>query len=201
MHCNIRGNAMEKKKISIPIKLIIRLPLILGIIILATCIILKGIGFFKEGKTTIITSSTLIDTVNIAELSTSEFTYNGIAELPKGENSDKIKCRVRYAAKVKASVNMEDIDFVIDKKAKNVTPVLPEIQFKATLNDQEGLSFIPEGSKIDLQEVREICKEDVLNEATRTSELYDSAVDNLKDIIQALTYPLLQNKGYTLIWT
>ena len=71
---------MEKKKISIPIKLIIRLPLILGIIILATCIILKGIGFFKEGKTTIITSSTLIDTVNIAELSTSEFTYNGIAE-------------------------------------------------------------------------------------------------------------------------
>ena len=96
---------------------------------------------------------------------------------------------------------MEDIDFVIDKKAKNVTPVLPEIQFKATLNDQEGLSFIPEGSKIDLQEVREICKEDVLNEATRTSELYDSAVDNLKDIIQALTYPLLQNKGYTLIWT
>lgn len=190
----------EKKKIKIPTKLLIQLPLIAGVVILLGFIVLKMGGGFKKGETTIITKSTLIDTVDIAELSTAEFIYNGIAEIPKSEKSDKIKCRVRYSAKVKASVTMTDIDFKIDRDNKTVKPILPEIKLDAILDDQEGFSFIPENSDVDLQEVMEFCKNDVTDEATQTLELYDSAEENLKDIIQALTYPLLNSEGYTLVW-
>lgn len=190
----------KKKKAKITTKLLIQLPLIFGIAILVFFVVLKTRGAFNEGKTTIITKSTLIDAVDIAELSTAEFTYNGIAEIPKNKTSHKIKCQVRYNAKVKASVNMEDIDFVIDNDNKTIQPILPKIKLIATLDDQDGFSFIPTDSNIDLQEAMEVCKKDVTNEATQASELYNSAEENLRDIIQALTYPIINSKGYTLVW-
>ncbi len=197
-----RGENMKEKekKFKVPVAFLIRLPLIIGTIILIAFIALKFGGAFEEGETEIVTESTLIKTVDIAELSTAEFTYNGIADIPKSEGSDKIKCRVRYEAKVKASVNMEDIKFEIDDENKTVKPILPEITLTPVLDDQEGFSFIPEDSDVDLQEVMEVCKEDVTNEANETSELTKSAEENLKDTIQALTYPILNSKGYTLVW-
>ncbi len=191
---------MKENRIKIPMNLLIRLPLIVGIIILLVVIIVKMGGYSEEGETTIITDSTLVKTVDIAELSTAEFIYNGIAEIPKEEGSDKIKCRVRYEAKVKASVNMKDIKFDIDEEKKTVKPTLPEITLKPVLDNEKGFSFIPEGSKVDLKEVMKVCKEDVTNEANNAPELRESAEENLKDIIQALTYPLLNSKGYTLVW-
>ncbi len=191
---------MKENRIKIPMNLLIRLPLIVGIIILLGVIIAKMGGRFEEGETTIITDSTLVKTVDIAELSTAEFIYNGIAEIPKKEGSDKIKCRVRYEAKVKASVNMKDIKFDIDEEKKTVKPTLPEITLKPVLDNEKGFSFIPEGSEVDLKEVMKVCKEDVTNEANNAPELRESAEENLKDIIQALTYPLLNSKGYTLVW-
>lgn len=189
-----------KKKGKILTKFLIQLPLVFGIIILVGVIVLEAIGAFKEGDTTIITKSTLIDMVDIAELSTAEFTYNGIAEIPKSENFDKIKCRVRYNAKVKASVNMKDIDFVIDDDNKTIKPILPKIKLEAILDDKVGFSFIPEDSSVDLQEVIDACKRDVTNEAEQTSAIYDSAEENLRDVIQALTYPIISSKGYKLDW-
>ena len=194
--------AKKKRKIN-PKKLIAYLPIIivvLGVVFLVAVIGLKKLGAFEEGKTTILTESTLVDSVDIADLSTAEFTYNGIANIYKSENSDKIKCRVRYEAKVKASVNMEDIKFTIDDENMTVKPTLPKITLKAVLDDQEGFSFIPEDSNVDIQDVLKVCEEDVTNEATQTSELYDSAEENLKDVIEALTLPIINSKGYTLIW-
>lgn len=187
------------KKIKIPSILMRWLPLLIGALILFGSTALKSKGIFDKGETTLITKSSLIDTVDIAELSTAEFTYNGIAEVPD-EKEDEIKCYVRYEAKVNASVNMQDIDFVIDDVNKTIKPELPEIKLVATLNDQEGFSFIPEKSDVDLQEIIDICNADVTKEATQTSAIYDSAEENLKDIIQALTYPIVKSEGYTLIW-
>lgn len=190
---------MEKAKIST--KLLLRLPfVVIGIVILIFTFVLKANGAFEEGKTQIITKSTLIDAVDIAELSTAEFTYNGIAEIPKSKNSDKIKCRVRYKAKVKAFINMEDIDFIINNDNNTIKPILPKIKFNAVLDDQDGFSFIPIDSNVDLQEAIEVCKKDVTTETMQASKLYSSAEENLKDIIQALTYPIIQAKGYTLVW-
>ncbi len=189
------------KKIKIPLhKVLIQLPIIIGILFLVGVIALKAGGAFKEGETTIITTSTLTDAIDIAELSTGEFTYNGIAEYKK-ENSDKVACRIRYKAKVKASVNMEEIDFVIDEENKTITPVLPEITLEPILDEQNGFSFMPDNyNGLNIGEVREVCEKDVMEEASQTSELRNTAEENLKDTIQALTYPIINSKGYTLVW-
>ena len=118
---------MKRKEISR--KFYIQLPIIIGIIGLLIVVFLKvGENLKKERNTKIITEATLIDVVDIAELSTAEFIYNGIAEIPKKEHSNEILCRVRYKAKVKASINMEDIKFDIDDKKKKITPILPKIK-------------------------------------------------------------------------
>lgn len=186
-----------KKRIKIPV---VWLPFIIGVILLVLVSILKLNGFFEKEEAEIITNSTLMSTVDVSELSTAEFIYNGIAEIPKSDDSDTVKCSVRYKATVKASIDMKEISFDIDQEKKMVKPSLPEISLKATLDNQEGLSFIPENSKIDLQEAMTACEKDVTQEAGENEELYQSAKENLQDVIEALTYPILNAKGYSLVW-
>ena len=188
----------RNKKISI--KSLIWVPLIAGIAFLILVSVLKLNGVFEKKEPEIITNSTLMRTVDVSELSTAEFIYNGIAEIYEGDDADTVKCRVRYKARVKATINMDEITFDIDDEKKTVKPSLPEISLKASLDDQEGLSFIPENSKIDLQEAMEACEKDVTAEAKENEELYQSAEENLQDVIEALTYPILNAKGYSLVW-
>ena len=186
-----------KKRIKIPV---VWLPFIIGVILLALVSSLKLNGFFEKEEPEIITNSTLTSTVDVSELSTAEFIYNGIAQIPESEDSDTVKCSVRYKATVKASINMKEISFDIDQEEKTVKPSLPGISLKATLDNQEGLSFIPENSKIDLQEAMAACEKDVTQEAGENKELYKSAKENLQDVIEALTYPVLNAKGYSIVW-
>ena len=188
------------KNFKLSINCIIRLPIVVGVIILIVLIVLKLGGAFREPETTIITEATLIDTVDVAELSTAEFTYNGIADIPETTDPSKVKCRVRYEAKVKASVDMEDIKFEIDDEKKTVKPLLPEITLTPVLEEQAGFSYIPVDAEADLEEVIEACQADVAGEAEKNADLRESAEENLKDIIQALTYPVISAKGYTLVW-
>lgn len=188
-----------KKRIKIPM---VCLPFVLGAIFLILVSILKLNGVFEKKEPEIITNSTLMRTVDVSELSTAEFIYNGIAEIYEGDDADTdtVKCRVRYKARVKAAINMDEITFDIDDEKKTVRPSLPKISLKASLDNQEGLSFIPENSKIDLQEAMEACEKDVTAEAKENEELYQSAEENLQDVIEALTYPILNAKGYSLVW-
>lgn len=190
----------RNKKISI--KSLIWVPLIAGIAFLILVSVLKLNGVFEKKEPEIITNSTLMRTVDVSELSTAEFIYNGIAEIYEGDDADTdtVKCRVRYKARVKAAINMDEITFDIDDEKKTVRPSLPKISLKASLDNQEGLSFIPENSKIDLQEAMEACEKDVTAEAKENEELYQSAEENLQDVIEALTYPILNAKGYSLVW-
>ena len=190
----------RNKKISI--KSLIWVPLIAGIVFLILVSVLKLNGVFEKKEPEIITNSTLMRTVDVSELSTAEFIYNGIAEIYEGDDADTdaVKCRVRYKARVKAAINMDEITFDIDDEKKTVRPSLPKIGLKASLDNQEGLSFIPENSKIDLQEAMEACEKDVTAEAKENEELYQSAEENLQDVIEALTYPILNAKGYSLVW-
>ena len=177
--------------------------LILAILILAFIIVppyLKQTNVVEDSEASILTKTELIEACDIAELSTAEFVYAGIAEIPENSDSDKIKCRVKYEAKIKATVDMGDFDFTIDEENRTVKPILSEIKLTTILNDQEGFSFIPEKTDADLQEVIEACKRDVENETKQNDELRQTAEENLKDIVQALISPITDKKEYTIIW-
>ena len=180
--------------------ILLYLPVILGIFLVIFFISIKKNHTFDEGKTTIITSSTLMDAIDISELSTAQYTYNGIAEIYKDEKKEKIKCYIKYNAKVKAGIDMKQVKFDIDDENKTVTPILPEIQINSNTVDENNISFIPDDVDIELKDALVACEEDAKHESQKSTELVDSARENLKSIIEGLIDPILKPNGYRIIW-
>lgn len=180
-------------------KIINYLPFLIGIILLII-IFAKKISIFDKDEVKIITSSILTDAIDISELSTAQFTYNGIAEIYKDEEQSKIKCYVRYNATVKAGIDMNSVMFDIDNDKKTIKPILPEINIASNTVDEKLLSFMPEDVDVDLKEALVACQNDALSESKESSKLLDSAEDNLKSIIEALIFPIVMPQGYKIIW-
>lgn len=188
-----KGKCRMKKKVGNYI------PLILGIVVVICVLGLRVMGAFSEGEEETFTASTLIKTVDIAELSTAKFTYNGIA--PVYDESGKIKCQIRYKAIVKAGINMKDIDFTeIDEDKKIVKPKLPQIKLTANIIDENEFSYIPENTKIEIKDALQVCEEDVEIEASNSTKLMESAEESLKNIVEALILPVVEPEGYTIEW-
>lgn len=155
---------------------------------------------FKNSKPVVITSSTLTDVIDIAELSTAQFTYNGVVELKHKEEDKKAYGFIKYNTVLKAGIDMHDVKFDIDHEKKTVGVMLPEIIINANLVDTESISFIPENTKIALSDAITKCEEDAQAEAEETTALKDIAKENLKSTIEALTAPLLHDQGYEIVW-
>ncbi len=185
----------EQKKCSIP-KIWGVIAIFIGIAALVLVLLVS-----QKGEETIVSSSSLKKAVNISELSTAQFTYNGVVAVYKDEKKKKLKCNIRYNAKAKAGIDMTKIEFDIDEEAKTVKPILPEIQVTAIV-DEKSLSFLPEEAKIGLREALTACEEDAQREAEASPRLKELAEENLQSIITALTYPLLnrEEEPYQIIW-
>ena len=180
-------------------KLLLYAPIIIGAVLIIVFSFARFSGILDKGEEKTLVRSTLIDAIDITELSTSQFTYNGIAEIYNTKKTSKIDCYVSYKAKVKAGINMKDVDFDIDNDKKTVKPILPKIQITTILVEEESLSFIPSDIKKDLKDILIACKNDASKEAAKSEELIESAEENLKSIIEALLYPILDANGYTII--
>ena len=177
-------------------------------LLLLVLILVNIAGFFRglprnTGKIIIvwsITSSQLEKAIDISQLSTAEFVYNGVAE-KKNENSpEDVDCYIAYDANVKVGINMEDVKFKIDEEKKTVTPILPKIEINIATLDENSISYIPKNPDLSLKEVITLCKEDAINEANTSDKLYETAEENLQSVIQALLAPILEHEGYSIQW-
>lgn len=173
--------------------------LVLGIAAIAAGLFVPN-AVQKITKEQVITSSQLEKAVNISELSTAEFVYNGIADKYNEQNPEEVECHIAYASTVKVGIALDQITFTIDEKKKTVMPVLPEITVNTVTVDPESLSFIPQNPDVELKDIMTVCKEDVLKEASESKELYQTAEENLQSAIEALLSPILKNAGYTMQW-
>lgn len=182
-------------------KILLYAPIMIGTVLIIVFGFARFSGMLDKGEENKLVRSTLISAIDVTELSTSQFTYNGIAELYKDKNPSKIECYVRYCAKVKAGINMNDVDFEIDNNKKTIRPILPNISITTNLIEEESLSFIPSNIKIDLKDILTACKNDATQEAAKSEELVKSAEENLKSIIEALLCPILDAEEYTIIWS
>ena len=134
-------------------------------------------------------------------MATSEFIYNGIAEVYDEKNSEKVKYHIRYDARVRAGIDIKDVDFEINKESRIVEVTLPDIKiFSPPSVTPSSLSYIPSDKTFDLKEVLETCEADVIREAEEAVELKRLASDNLRAIIEALLTPIVKPEGYTLKW-
>lgn len=181
-------------------KLIIAAPLLIGIILVVVFGAFSAMNFFSPGEELMLTSSTLTDAIDISELSSAQFTYNGIAELYEDNTNEDILCYIRYNSKIKCGIDMKDVSFAIDHNGKTVSAVLPDVKINVNTVDEKSFSFIPENIKLELATAITACKEDALSEAAKSTELKEAAEENLKSIIEALLYPILDAEGYTIVW-
>ena len=179
-------------------KLILAAALVLAVLVVGS---LFGPNVMnKIGKENVITSSQLEKTIDISQLSTAEFVYNGIAEKYDDDKPEKVECYIAYHADVKVGIQMEDVEFEIDEENKTVTPILPEISVNIAALDENEISYIPKNPDIPLKEIIVLCKEDAVREANDSKKLYQTAEENLKAVIEALVSPILEHAGYTIKW-
>ena len=179
-------------------KLILAAALVLAVLVVGS---LFGPNVMnKIGKENVITSSQLEKAIDISQLSTAEFVYNGIAEKYDDDKPEKVECYIAYHADVKVGIQMEDVEFEIDEENKTVTPILPEISVNIAALDENEISYIPKNPDIPLKEIIVLCKEDVVREANDSKKLYQTAEENLKAVIEALVSPILEHAGYTIKW-
>lgn len=207
MMCEIqyrRGEEQMKKKImKIAKKFFVSgffLPVFVFLIVIAMNMVDKS-EIIEEGEVKIVTKANLMDAIDVSELATSEFIYNGIAEVYKDEKKEDVKYHIRYDAKVKAGIDIKDVSFDIDDEEMIIYVTLPEVTiFEDPSIDPHSLSYIPSEKDYDLSEVLKTCEADVLTEAEAATELKTSAEDNLKSIIEALLKPLAEAEGYQIMW-
>ncbi len=189
-------------------------PILLGVIAAVVVIAVVGVVFGagssnKVTKEDYVTSSMLEKALEIENISTAEFVYNGIAEHYKDEGesnplffwegNDPVDYRICYLASVKAGINMKDVKFDVDDAKKVVRVVLPDISFTCSVNP-ESMQFIPENTDADMQAIFQLCEEDVEFEALQSDELRNVAETNLRSAIEALTLPMLNDRGYSIEW-
>ena len=179
-------------------KLILAAALVLAVLVVGS---LFGPNVMnKIGKENVITSSQLEKAIDISQLSTAEFVYNGIAEKYDDDKPEKVECYIAYHADVKVGIQMEDVEFEIDEANKTVTPILPEISVNIAALDENEISYIPKNPDIPLKKIIVLCKEDAVREANDSKKLYQTAEENLKAVIEALVSPILEHAGYTMKW-
>lgn len=175
-------------------------------LMIIVAIALVAFGFWgstvmnRPEKAQIITSSQLTKAINISQLSTAEFVYNGVAEKYSADKPEEVECYIAYNANVKVGIRMEDVRFEIDEEQKTVTPILPKITVNIATLDEEAISYIPKNPDITLKEIIALCKEDAMNEANNSEKLYQIAEENLRAVIEALLSPILDNAGYSIVW-
>ena len=169
------------------------------ILVLLVCMLHFGL-FSKPGKVTIDASSLLTDVMDVAELSTAEFRYRGIADIYLDENRTQLSCRVCYNSIVKAGIDMKKIQFNVDPAAKVISASLPDIELKVTITDEQSMALLPADANVEIDSMLKFSKEDAENEARESQELINTARDNLKATIEGLLFPILKNYGYSLIW-
>ncbi len=156
--------------------------------------------FSLSVKRRIITTSTLREVVSISELSTGEFCYNGVVSIPEKDNPEKTDYSVKYDSAVKLGIDVEDIDFKIDRKNKTVTPIIPAVKVNDVTIVDGSISTIPENTAAMLKEALSYCKADALKESGKNKKLKEAAESNLQSLITALLTPLLKESGYKIAW-
>ena len=196
----MKKTVRKKRRVNTADKRLLAVVLCSGLILIGLALFLRFGPLNNPGTVQIDVSSQLRDAIDIAELSTAEFNYKGIADIYTDESRTQVKCRVCYNAIVKAGIDMQKVEFAVDQENKVITATLPEIELKVTIIDEKSMALLPSNADVGIDSMLKYSKEDAENEAKESTELINTAEKNLKATIEGLSYPILKPQGYSLVW-
>ena len=166
------------------------------IAVIITALMIKIKIFNKKSEPTIISKATLEKVINVSDLSTFEAIYNGVAVVTNEENPENIDYYVSYEAKVKAGIDFELVEVEVNETDKVITVTLPEVKITDVDVDIASLDYIFMNNKANTQTVSEQaykkCIKDVTKESNSTDEIYESARQNARNIVEALISPFVE---------
>lgn len=166
------------------------------IAVIITALMIKIKIFNKKSESTIISKATLEKVINVSDLSTFEAIYNGVAAVANEENPENIDYYVSYEAKVKAGIDFELVEVEVNETDKVITVTLPEVKITDVDVDIASLDYIFMNNKANTQTVSEQaykkCIKDVTKESNSTDEIYESARQNARNIVEALISPFVE---------
>lgn len=165
--------------------------------------ILMVMLFSPKGGTTFSAESSLREVLEIADLSTAEYTYNSIEEV-KNEKGET-KYHVAYKGTVKAGVNFEKIQII--ESDKKITVIIPSIEIQDVSVDT-NLDYIFTKNKYNTEtiyaEAYSKCIED-LNEKAKTNPTLlatakESAVDTIKALLRPFESQLADGQEFEIVF-
>lgn len=166
------------------------------IAIIVTALMIKIKIFNKKSEPTIISKATLEKVINVSDLSTFEAIYNGVAAVANEEKPENIDYYVSYEAKVKAGIDFALVEVEVNEAEKIITVTLPEVKITDVDVDIASLDYIFMNNKANTQTVSEQaykkCIKDVTKESNSTDEIYESARQNARNIVEALISPFVE---------
>ena len=166
------------------------------IAIIVTALIIKTKIFNKKSEPTIISKATLEKVINVSDLSTFEAIYNGVAAVANEEKPENIDYYVSYEAKVKAGIDFALVEVEVNEVEKIITVTLPEVKITDVDVDIASLDYIFMNNKANTQNVSaqayKKCIKDVTKESNSTDEIYESARQNARNIVEALISPFVE---------
>lgn len=175
---------------------------------LAVVVIIIGVIFgvflplaLDQDENQYLSENNLTKAIAINDLSLIDYIYRGIAEhTSQGWLGETVDYRVQYEAHIGASCNFSAIKFSIDPNDNLVTAYLPEITIEAPILNDSSFNYLPENASAELSEVIALCKADAENEIDK-EQIQVEAYNSLKNIVEALTMPLLTQSGFELEFT
>ncbi|MDO4976989.1 MAG: DUF4230 domain-containing protein [Eubacteriales bacterium] len=146
----------------------------------------------EEVQITTISETSLEKIVSTSQLSTMEYTYNGVAKVTK-KNFDTIKYYVAYEGVVKAGIDFTKIDISLDKDNQTIIIRLPDVEIQSVSINTDNMEYIFEDSKYNTEtvasEAYKKCKEDLKNRAENEVQLVEMTKENASATITALIEP------------
>ena len=194
-----------KTKQKIPVK-----ALAAGGVVVVAGLLAAGVFVLRPGQEEpapeVITISTLEKIIHTSELSTYTTTYNGIVTVMNEQDPEKVDYYVAYEATVNAGIDFQDCTATLDAANNTILITLPEVGITDVTVDPGSLDYIFVNKKAETATVSSqalsLCKEDAKTESESQDALLDFAEENAKNVITALTQPLLEQSGthYTLVF-
>lgn len=150
--------------------------------------ILVLVVFLPKGGTTFSAESSLKEVLEIADLSTAEYTYNSIVEVKN--DKEETKYHVAYKGTVKVGANFENIQFAETKD--EITIIIPSVEIQDVSVDTD-FDYIFTKDKYNTEtiyaEAYNKCIEDLTKKAETNQTLLTTARESAVDTIKALLRP------------
>lgn len=176
----------------------VKMILCIAILLVIAVIVVGVLGLGKGRGLSTVSESSLREVLEINELSTAEYPYNGIAT-KYSDDGEKALYHVAYEGKVTAGIDFTKVLLNIDQEGCRILITLPEVEVHKETVDVTTMDFIFLKDKHETEtiskEAYDLCMEDLKETAAEQKNLLVFAEESAKSCIEALLEPWLASIG------